>query len=204
MLLAAAALIKDAARTSFDDRRRGGRRRRLQAATARRRSTAAPVAIKNIGTDTLDAVIDTDRRPVVPEPAGGDGFTIERELLHARRRADRHRDDRPERPHRRRAHGHRRPGAGAASILVVDPIPAGFEIENPNISASGEVIDFGWLDVDRNAAHTEARTDRFVAALDRDAATTRSSSASPTRCARSRRAPSPSRRRRSRTCTVPT
>jgi uncharacterized protein YfaS (alpha-2-macroglobulin family) len=52
-------------------------------------------------------------------------------------------------------------------ILVVDPVPAGYEIENPNISASGEVINFGWLDVVRNANHTEARTDRFVAALNR-------------------------------------
>ena len=31
------------------------------------------------------------------------------------------------------------------------------------------MINFGWLDVDRNAAHTEARIDRFVAALDRNA-----------------------------------
>ncbi len=53
-------------------------------------------------------------------------------------------------------------------MLIVDSIPAGYEIENPNISASGEVTAFDWLEVERNAAHTEARTDRFVAALDRD------------------------------------
>src|SRR5690606_9821436 len=52
-------------------------------------------------------------------------------------------------------------------IMVVDPIPAGFEIENPNLSASGDTTTFGWLSTDR-ADHTEARTDRYVAALTRD------------------------------------
>jgi uncharacterized protein YfaS (alpha-2-macroglobulin family) len=52
-------------------------------------------------------------------------------------------------------------------LLVVDPIPAGYEIENPNISASGDVTTFDWLRVERNVAHTEARTDRFVAAVNR-------------------------------------
>jgi uncharacterized protein YfaS (alpha-2-macroglobulin family) len=51
-------------------------------------------------------------------------------------------------------------------ILVVDPIPAGFEIENPNISASGDTSTYDWLST-AYAVHTEARTDRFVAALDR-------------------------------------
>ena len=56
--------------------------------------------------------------------------------------------------------------AQGGHVLVVDPIPAGFEIENPNISASGDTAAFDWLATDP-AAHTEARTDRFVAALDR-------------------------------------
>ena len=201
MLLAAAALIKDASRTSFEIEGAsvaGPLFKEYSQATLE----AAPVAIKNLSTDTLDAVINTTGVTVVPEPAGGNGFTIERfyytvdgeptdiAAIGQNERivvmltvtADQGRD---------------------GNILVVDAIPAGYEIENPNISASGEVVNFGWLDVDRNAAHTEARIDRFVAALDR-AATTRSSSASPTRCARCRRAPSPSRRRRSRTCTVRT
>jgi uncharacterized protein YfaS (alpha-2-macroglobulin family) len=50
--------------------------------------------------------------------------------------------------------------------MVVDPIPAGFEIENPDISASGDTAAYDWLEAD-SATHTEARTDRFVAALDR-------------------------------------
>src|SRR5690606_9274928 len=127
---------------------------------------AAPVAIRNLGTDTLDAVLTTTGVTVAPEPAGGEGFTIgrathtvdgepidiaaigqnERIVVVLAVTAARGRD---------------------GDVLVVDPIPAGYGIENPNIAASGDVSSFGWLDVERNAAHTEARTDRFVAALDR-------------------------------------
>ena len=51
-------------------------------------------------------------------------------------------------------------------LLVVDPLPAGFEIENPDISASGSTASLDWLNVDK-VDHTEARTDRFVAAFNR-------------------------------------
>ena len=51
-------------------------------------------------------------------------------------------------------------------LMVVDPIPAGFEIENPDLSLSGATNNLDWLSTDE-ASHTEARTDRFVAALDR-------------------------------------
>src|SRR5262249_24222592 len=45
-----------------------------------------------------------------------------------------------------------------------DPIPAGFEIENPDLSASDGVADLSWLTVD-SPTHTEARTDQYVAAF---------------------------------------
>ena len=57
--------------------------------------------------------------------------------------------------------------ARAGRLLIVDPIPAGFEIENPNLSASGVTSGYDWLAVDNVASHTEARADRFVAAVDR-------------------------------------
>ncbi len=165
MLLAAAALIKDATRTSFE----------IEGASVsgplykeytQQQIEAAPVAITNLDSATLDAVVTTTGVTVVPEPAGGDGFTIERSyytpdgepidiatvaqnqrvIVELTVTADQGRD------------GH---------VMVVDPVPAGYEIDNPDISASGDVNSFDWLDVERNAAHTEARTDRFVAALDR-------------------------------------
>jgi uncharacterized protein YfaS (alpha-2-macroglobulin family) len=47
---------------------------------------------------------------------------------------------------------------------VVDPLPAGFEIENPNLLAGSGVADLSWLTVDE-PAHFEARTDQYVAAF---------------------------------------
>ena len=47
---------------------------------------------------------------------------------------------------------------------VADPLPAGFEIENPNLLAGSGVADLSWLTVDE-PAHFEARTDQYVAAF---------------------------------------
>ena len=51
-------------------------------------------------------------------------------------------------------------------MMIVDPIPAGFEIENPDLSANEDALPYPWLTTDY-ATHTEARTDRFIAAVDR-------------------------------------
>ena len=52
-------------------------------------------------------------------------------------------------------------------IIVDDPLPAGFEIDNPNLLRSGEVKDLDWLKLDGNPTHQEFRSDRFVASFDR-------------------------------------
>ncbi|MCB1498453.1 MAG: alpha-2-macroglobulin family protein [Bauldia sp.] len=165
MLLAAAALIEDSARTSFE----------IEGATvagplykeyAQATLEAAPVAIKNLGADTLDAVLATTGVPVVPEPAGGDGFTIERFTY----TVDGEPTDIAAVGQNERIVVVLTVTADlgrSGNIMIVDPIPAGYEIENPNISASGDVTNFGWLDVDRDVDHTEARVDRFVAAMER-------------------------------------
>lgn len=56
-----------------------------------------------------------------------------------------------------------------ARLMVSDPLPAGIEIDNPNLLRSGDLKDFKWLKLS-SAAHTEFRKDRFLAAIDsRDA-----------------------------------
>ena len=52
---------------------------------------------------------------------------------------------------------------GSGQYVVADPLPAGFEIENPNLTAGGETSSISWLSLDP-PAHVEARTDQFVAA----------------------------------------
>ncbi|UJW84116.1 alpha-2-macroglobulin family protein [Devosia sp. SL43] len=53
---------------------------------------------------------------------------------------------------------------GSGQYVVADPLPAGFEIENPNLSAGDGASDFSWVQLD-GAAHIESRTDQFVAAF---------------------------------------
>jgi uncharacterized protein YfaS (alpha-2-macroglobulin family) len=104
--------------------------------------------------------------PVTPPAAGGSGYSIERAYydLDGRRvdpssvaqgerliaivtvRADQKR---------------------AARLIVNDPLPAGFEIDNPNLLKAGDVAGIPWLDVVQAPAHKEFRTDRFVAAVER-------------------------------------
>ena len=51
-------------------------------------------------------------------------------------------------------------------VLLVDRLPAGFEIENPRLVTSGDVKALSWLQTNVNPVHTEFRDDRFVAAFD--------------------------------------
>src|SRR5690606_14891299 len=53
---------------------------------------------------------------------------------------------------------------GSGQYILADPLPAGFELENPDLSAGSGVADFSWLDLD-GANHVESRTDQYVAAF---------------------------------------
>lgn len=54
---------------------------------------------------------------------------------------------------------------GEARLMVNDPLPAGFEIDNPNLLRSGDVRALDWLKP-KTAKHAEFRADRFLAAID--------------------------------------
>jgi len=54
---------------------------------------------------------------------------------------------------------------GEARLMIDDPLPAGLEIDNPNLLQSGDIRSLDWLDP-ANARHTEFRADRFLAAVD--------------------------------------
>jgi hypothetical protein len=56
---------------------------------------------------------------------------------------------------------------GKARLIVDDPLPAGFEIDNRNLLASGDVGKLPRVSLLDAAAHTEFRSDRFIAALER-------------------------------------
>jgi alpha-2-macroglobulin len=62
--------------------------------------------------------------------------------------------------------GTRSDTAQVAQTLVVDLLPAGFEIETATVSKGRSTTDYSWLPELTEATYTEERDDRFVAALD--------------------------------------
>ena len=48
-----------------------------------------------------------------------------------------------------------------ARLMINDPLPAGFEIDNPNLLRSGDLRDLDWLNP-AEAKHAEFRSDRFL------------------------------------------
>ncbi len=61
--------------------------------------------------------------------------------------------------------GTRNDASQSAQALVVDLLPAGFEIETATVSKGRSTTDYSWLPELTEATYTEQRDDRFIAAL---------------------------------------
>ena len=123
----------------------------------------APVVIANNGNRPTEMKVTVTAIPAVPPAASSSGFTIQRDYyLPNGEPADLsnvHQNDRfvvvlTTEPTQ----------LGSGQYVVADPLPAGFEIENPDLLQGSGVADLSWLTVD-TPAHVEARTDQFVAAF---------------------------------------
>ncbi|MBN9434909.1 MAG: alpha-2-macroglobulin family protein [Bosea sp.] len=167
MLMAAASLMKDLQSASLDvdgNKAEVPLYRKILGSDVETR----PLVIENTSEIPLDAALTLTGIPLDPEPAGGDGFAITRTYYNT---------DGTEADPSTVAQNDRLVVVLTVTadekrfgrLMVVDPLPAGFEIENPNISSSGNTSSYEWLQVERSVAHTEARTDRFMAALTRSA-----------------------------------
>ncbi len=55
--------------------------------------------------------------------------------------------------------------AGEARLIVNDPLPAGFEIDNPALIRAGDIVALDWLDT-AETRMSEFRQERFLAAVD--------------------------------------
>ncbi|HEV7717459.1 MAG TPA: alpha-2-macroglobulin family protein [Arsenicitalea sp.] len=124
---------------------------------------ATPVTIVNNGNEPTEAKISVTGIPATPPPAGGQGFTIKRDYFLP--------DGTP--ADLTTVSQNNRfvvvltvtaTALGSGQYVVADPLPAGFEIENPDLSASAGTADLSWLTVD-TATHVESRTDQYVAAF---------------------------------------
>ncbi|MFN7222566.1 MAG: alpha-2-macroglobulin family protein [Paracoccaceae bacterium] len=124
-----------------------------------------PVVVQNAGPDT-QLTLTAFGAPTDPEPAGGNGYAIGRSYytldgqpadLGAIRVGDRLVAVLDVTPF----------GRGDARLMVNDPLPAGFEIDNPNLISGGAVSNLEWLNLEGEVTHSEFRQDRFLAAIDR-------------------------------------
>jgi uncharacterized protein YfaS (alpha-2-macroglobulin family) len=165
MVLAAEALLSDpgATKLAVDGAERTGSfyRTYRDAALAQR-----PVAISNRGSDPVQVVLSVAGNPLGFEPALAHGYTIERSYY----KLDGTQTD----PARVRQNDRlvavlkvTEAQARAARLILVDRLPAGFEVDNPKLVDSGSVAALAWLKTDVTPSHEEYRDDRFVAAFDR-------------------------------------
>ncbi|NCO85507.1 MAG: alpha-2-macroglobulin family protein [Rhodobacterales bacterium] len=125
---------------------------------------AAPIAIRNKGDAATEITLTSFGVPAEPEPAGGNGYAITRAwftmegvpvTLDSVAVGTRLVAVVTVQPF----------GRQEARLMVSDPLPAGFEIDNPNLIAGGDIRALDWLDPVA-AAHAEFRQDRFLAAVD--------------------------------------
>lgn len=125
-----------------------------------------PLTVRNAGTEAVKVVVGVNGAPMAPEPAISKGFTLDRKYFTL--------DGRPADP--TKAVQNQRfavvltfaeEKSALADVLLVDYLPAGFEIENPNLIKGGDG-GFTWLDETSEAGHVEFRDDRFVAAVTRE------------------------------------
>ncbi|WP_128514395.1 alpha-2-macroglobulin family protein [Tabrizicola thermarum] len=127
--------------------------------------SVTPVVVKNDGAGTT-VTITAYGVPSDPEPAGGNGYAITRTYYTMEGQEVSTREG--------VAAGTRlvvvlevQPfGYGEARLMVSDPLPAGFEIDNPNLMSAGSTSELGWLDAMQDVSHSEFRQDRFLTAVD--------------------------------------
>lgn len=121
--------------------------------------------VKNSGTLPLRAVVAVSGSPIAPEPEASNGLTITRKYF----TQDGKEVDPSTVKQNTRLVVVIEVSAGDSEqdgdFLLADPLPAGFEIENPALVSSGNTGALSWLEETGSAEHTEFRDDRFIAAF---------------------------------------
>ncbi|MBX9992857.1 alpha-2-macroglobulin family protein [Phreatobacter oligotrophus] len=165
LVLAAQALIEDAKRIRLDVG--GTPHEGALARTIRSDELGTGLVLRNTGPEAARAVVTVTGTPATPEPAAASGFTLQRRYMTLTGQpAD----------IARVAQGTRlvvvlqvteaQPQLG--QIMLVDRLPAGFEIDNPSLIASAETSALKWLPAEAVQPDYKAfRDDRFMAAYSR-------------------------------------
>lgn len=122
------------------------------------------VVIANTADTRTDAVLTTYGIPSEPPVAGGNGFAISR-TYYTLEGEEVSPDAVAQNDRLVTVITVRNDGAPRGRLMVNDPLPAGFEIDNPSLLRAGEIAALDWLSV-RKTETAEFRSDRFLAAVD--------------------------------------
>jgi uncharacterized protein YfaS (alpha-2-macroglobulin family) len=133
--------------------------------------SSKPLVVANEGGAPVDAVVTVMGAALTPEPPASKGFTLERSyytlggepvdlVSGSGGTSEVNQNDRFIAV--LKLHSNETGGR----VLLVDRLPAGFEIENPRLVASGDLKSLSWLKSAHRPEHSEFRDDRFVAAFD--------------------------------------
>ncbi len=129
-------------------------------------ASTAPIVVANGSPAETTLTVTTFGVPSDPEPAGGNGYSITRSYYTLEGQAasldglivgTRLVTVLEVTPF----------GRGEARLMVNDPLPAGFEIDNPNLISGGSLANLDFLGLTSEVAHSEFRQDRFLTAIDR-------------------------------------
>jgi uncharacterized protein YfaS (alpha-2-macroglobulin family) len=135
------------------------------AAAAAMALPAASVGVANTGDSALPVAFSASGTPAVALPPDGNGLSVERRHFDL----DGNAVDLGAVPRGARivtvlTIRQTRPVEGR--LILRDPLPAGFEIENPRLLGGDDLAALAWLDLDADAAHADFGSEAFVAALD--------------------------------------
>jgi uncharacterized protein YfaS (alpha-2-macroglobulin family) len=166
-LLAAHALIKDASAGAILVNQVPIEGTLIRLFDADTLAASGPLVIENRGPRPINAVLTTFGIPTEPQPAKGNGYTIERSYFTMTGT-----QVAPETIAQNAQLVVRlsiiAQDARQARLMIDDPLPAGFEIDTPNLLRAGDLDALEWLDTDQRIVHAQFRVDRFLPAVDQD------------------------------------
>jgi uncharacterized protein YfaS (alpha-2-macroglobulin family) len=122
------------------------------------------MVIANQGDTPADAVLTTFGVPARPEPASGNGYSLTR-IYYSLEGEPVTLDAVPQNTRLIAVLTVTGSRSDTARLMIDDPLPAGFEIDNPNLLKGGGTLP-DWVDPPEDPAFVEFRSDRFLAAID--------------------------------------
>ncbi|MGQ9366761.1 alpha-2-macroglobulin family protein [Azospirillum sp. ST 5-10] len=133
---------------------------------------AAPLTVRNAGSESLHQVLTVAGVPVDPQPAERMGMEVERAVFTMDGTPlDLAAQPVPQNEMLVVILEGRSTDQLDHQALIVDLLPAGFEIENVRLADSAQLGDLSWLGELSAVRHVDYRDDRFVAAVDLTAQT---------------------------------